>query len=378
MRFEPFKLERYFADWEFTAPYLLSSSDPESMRLTELLEYASPADRARWDEAWLGYTESAGMPELRAAIAARYPGIEPHHVTVFAAPEEAIFHHCNARLAPGDHLIGLLPSYQSSYEIPRAIGAEVTLLPLRPELGWQPDLIELVGAIRPNTQMIYLNSPHNPTGSVLPARSLEAILQIAARHDLDVLSDEMYRGLEFDPADQLPAAATRYRRAVSLGGMSKVYGLPGLRLGWTVCLDEAINERMVAAKDYTTICSPGPSELLTLIAVRATDQLIARTMDRTRANLELVDAFFEKWSQLFSWVRPKAGTLGFPQLRADIPVETFCRDLVREDGVLLVPGGVFDHPGNHFRIGFGRANLPTALDHFDAHLTRAYAGTATR
>ncbi len=361
MRFRDFRLERYFAEWEFTAKILLGSSDPESMRLGELLELADPDGRSRWDELWLGYTESAGLPALREAIADQCGGCEAADVLVFSAPEEAIFHVAAAALEPGDHMVGIAPAYQSSYEIPRSVGAEVTLVPLREDRGWALDTDELAAAVTGRTRLIYVNFPHNPTGALMNAAVQRRLIEIADACGAYLFSDEVYRGLEFDPVDRLPAAADLHPRAISLGGLSKAYGLPGVRLGWTVCRDAGLNRRMQAAKDFTTICAAAPSEVLALIAVRAADRLIGRARAGITRNLGLVDEFVAQRPDALRWVRPRGGSIGFPELVLDMPVTRFCERLVTERGVLLVPGTMFEVGTNHFRIGLGRASLPAGL-----------------
>src|ERR1700722_8352271 len=167
VRFRDFKLERYFGEWEFTARILLGSSDPESMRLPELLALADEDGHRRWDELWLGYTESPGLPALREAIAEGFDTCDPEEVLVFSAPEEAIFHVASAVLEPGDQMVGITPAYQSSYEVPRSAGAEITLVPLRADHGWTLDLDELADAVTGRTKLIYVSFPHNPTGAML-------------------------------------------------------------------------------------------------------------------------------------------------------------------------------------------------------------------
>ena len=241
-------------------------------------------------------------------------------------------------LEPGDHMVGITPAYQSSYEIPRSVGAQVTLVPLREDRGWTLDTDELAAALTARTKLIYINFPHNPTGAVLSAAEQRRVVELADSCGAYLFSDEVYRGLEFDPADRLPAAADLYPRAISLGGLSKAYGLPGVRLGWTVCRDADLNRRMQAAKDFTTICASAPSEVLALIAVRAADRLIGRALDGITRNLGLVDEFMRQRADAVRWVRPRGGSVGFPELLIDLPVAAFCERLVREHGVLLVPG----------------------------------------
>ncbi len=361
MRFGDFKLERYFGEWEFSAKILLSSSDPESLRLPDLLALADADGRRRFEALWLGYTESEGLPALREAVAGQYMSCRPDDVLVFSAPEEAIFHVAAAVLEPGDHMVGITPAYQSSYEIPRTLGADITLVPLREDRGWALDLDELASALTSRTRLIYVNFPHNPTGAMISPADQRRLAELADSCGAWLFSDEVYRGLEFDPADRLPAAADLYPRAISLGGMSKAYGLPGVRVGWTVCRAAGLNQRLLGAKDFTTICAAAPSEVLALIAVRAADRLIGRSLAGVTRNLELVDGFLAQRAGVFRWVRPRAGSVGFPELLLDMPVPEFCRRLVTEHGVLLVPAGMFDSGTNHFRIGLGRTSLPAGL-----------------
>jgi aspartate/methionine/tyrosine aminotransferase len=376
VRFRDFRLERYFARWEFSAKILLGSSDPESMRLAELLDLADADGRHRWDELWLGYTESAGLPALREAIAAQASSCDADDVLVFSAPEEAIFHVAAAALEPGDHMVGITPAYQSSYEIPRSVGAEVTLVPLHEERGWALDTDELAAAVTSRTRLIYVNGPHNPTGALMDAAGQRSVIELADACGAYLLSDEVYRGLEFAPRDRLPMAADLYPRAISLGGLSKAYGLPGVRLGWSVCRDAGLNRRMQAAKDFTTICSAAPSEVLALIAVRAAEHLVGRALAGITRNLAQVDAFIAGRPDVLRWVRPRGGSVGFPELLLDMPAGRFCERLVTERGVLLVPGAMFEAGTHHFRIGLGRASLPAGLAMLGDFLDDLDAGRA--
>jgi aspartate/methionine/tyrosine aminotransferase len=361
MRIPDFKLERYFARWEFSAPYLLCSSDLEGWRMADLLALADPDSRARWEALTLGYTESTGLPALREAIAGLYPGLAPDRVLTFAGAEEAVFILMNVLLGPGDHAVVTWPGYQSLHEVARATGAHVTLLPLREEDGWALDLDVLRRSLQPNTRLLVVNFPHNPTGALPEPAAFEALCALAEERGIYLLSDEVYRLLEHAPTRTLPAAVERTTRGLSLGVMSKAFGLAGLRVGWLACRDAELLSRCAAYKDYTSICNAAPSEVLSLIALRARHQVLARSRALLEANLKLLDSFFARHPDTFRWVRPRAGSVAFPRLLRDMPVATFCQTLVEREGVLLLPGDVYDFPGNHFRLGLGRANLPEAL-----------------
>lgn len=365
MRLPPFELERFFARHEFSAPYLLCSSDVEPLTLNELLSLADERGRDLWAELSLGYTDSQGAPFLREAIAGLYEGVEADDVLVFAGAEEAIFCFANVALGPGDHAIVTWPTYQSLYEVAGSAGAEVTLLELEHDSGWRLDLDAMEAQLRPETRAIVVNFPHNPTGAQLDRASFARLVGVAERAGATLFSDEVYRWLEHDPALRLPAAVESSSSAASLGVMSKTFALAGLRIGWVASRDRDLLARLAAFKDYTTICSSAPSEVLSLMALHALNHVVERSRSIVATNMTLLDEFFQRRSEQFEWVRPNAGPIGFPKLVREPGVERFCADLVSEAGVLLLPGGVYGYPGNHFRIGFGRRNLPEALERLD-------------
>ena len=367
MRIADFALERYFARWEFAVRHLLCASDLEGWAMTDLLALADPGSRALWDGLRLGYTESTGHPLLRAEISTLYEGVGADDVLVFAGAEEAIFCLANVLLGPGDHAVVTWPGYQSLYEVARAAGAEVTLHELREGDGWALDVDRLVGAIRAETRLVVINAPHNPTGMLPTAAEWRALTDACTRSGVHLLVDEVYRFLELDPvtgeaparlsagADALPGLG------ISLGVMSKSFALAGLRIGWLATTDRELLARCAAFKDYTTICSSAPAEILALIALRAREAVLARSHGIVGSNILLLDSFFERWAGTFDWVRPRGGSIGFPRLTAPVSIDDFAAELVEAEGVLLLPGSVFGHPGDNFRIGFGRADMPQAL-----------------
>jgi aspartate/methionine/tyrosine aminotransferase len=370
MRLRDFALERFFARWEFEAELLLCASDIEGWPMREVLALAGDDDRRRWDDLRLGYTESTGDPELRAAIAGLYERVSPDEVLVFAGAQEAIFALHNVLLGPGDHAIVIRPAYQSLAEVAHAAGADVTRVDLREAEDWRLDPDEVRAALRPNTRLILVNEPQNPTGGLSDRPTFDRLVELAAEAGARLIVDEVYRFMEFDEADRLPAGADALEGGVSIGVMSKSFGLAGLRIGWVATRDRELLARLAAFKDYTTICASSPSEILALIALRARDRVLARNRAIVTANLPLLDSFFSRWAGTFEWVRPRGGTVGFPRLTADVPIDRFAEDLVRETGVLLLPGTVFADTGNHFRVGFGRSNMPLALERFETYAER--------
>jgi aspartate/methionine/tyrosine aminotransferase len=366
VRVAPFAIERFYERWEFRAELMLSSSDCESQTLGDLLAL-EPAAQARLLELRLGYTEVPGSRELREAIAANYSQIEPEHVFALAAAEEGIFVTYHGLLDSGDHAVIETPCYSSALELARSTGASVSTWERRYEDAWAHDVWALEGLLRANTRLIYINTPHNPTGAQMERATFARVLELAAERDIVVLSDEVYRGLEHDPNDRLEAACDRYPRAISLGAVSKAHGLPGLRVAWLACRDPELLERVKDIKLYTTICSSAPSELLVALAMRHAERLVAHSRELVLANLALLDAFLERWRELFEWVRPSAGPIGFPRVALDGEVAEWCEQIASRASVLLLPGTVYEQP-RHVRLGFGRANLAQALERLEGYL----------
>ncbi|MBI5838565.1 MAG: aminotransferase class I/II-fold pyridoxal phosphate-dependent enzyme [Chloroflexi bacterium] len=368
MHLPPFKLERYFAKYEFTTEFLLCSSDCESMSIADLLAI-EPDAAEKFQQTWLGYTESQGSPSLRKEICNLYETIQPEDILVHSGAGEAIYLFMYAAFQKGDHVIVHSPGYQSLAEVARAAGCDVSPWMAREENGWALDLDELRHLMRTNTKAIIINTPHNPTGCLMSREDFLAVNRFAQGNNLLLFSDEVYRESEYDPATRLPAACDLGEYAVSLGVTSKTYGLAGLRIGWIATKNKKIYQNMAALKDYTTICNSAPSEFLAEVAMRNRKKLAERNLTIIKNNLVVIDELFTRNSHLFSWVRPQAGSMGFPRLlKGD--VEEFCDTLVKEAGVLLLPGSAYDDSRNHFRLGLGRKNLPQAVERLEGFLAR--------
>jgi aspartate/methionine/tyrosine aminotransferase len=359
MRLPPFSLERWFARHEFNVRHLLCASDCETMSVDDLVRF-EPGSRERLLSLRLGYTESTGAPSLRQEISRLYTSIDPGQVLVHNGAEEAIFLFMHAALAPGDHLVVHTPCYQSLGEVARSIGCSVSPWCAREEDGWALDTAELERLVRPATKVIVLNTPHNPTGWHMPEKEFRQVAAFAEGRGITLFSDEVYRGLEHDVRGMLPAGCDCGPHVVSLGVMSKTYGLAGLRIGWVATHDTALMARMAGLKDYTTICAGAPGELLAEIALRHGAGIAARNRAIITSNLDLLDAFALRHPGFVAWRRPAAGPIAFPRLLQG-DAAAFCDELVRDAGVLLLPGSVYEDGGNHVRVGFGRASMPEAL-----------------
>jgi aspartate/methionine/tyrosine aminotransferase len=327
----------------------------------------------KFQHVWLGYTESQGSPALRKEICKLYETIQPEDILVHTGAGEAIYLFMFAAFGPGDHVIVHSPGYQSLAEVARGAGCDVSPWLAREENNWSLDLDELQRLLRPNTKAIIINTPHNPTGYLMPRADYDAVHEFARESNLILFSDEVYRESEYDPSTRLPAACDLGEYAVSLGVTSKTYGLAGLRIGWVATKNKKIYDRMSDLKDYTTICNSAPSEFLAEVAMRNRQMLIQRNLDIIKHNLTVMHDFFSHHPDLFSWVRPRAGSMAFPHYFGD-SVESFCDKVVREAGVLLLPGSVYDDTHNHFRLGLGRKNLPHAVERLEKYLQKERSG----
>jgi aspartate/methionine/tyrosine aminotransferase len=334
------------------------------MPLAELLAMADQDGRRRWESLTLGYTQTRGLPALREEIAATYDNVEPEDVLCFAGAEEAIYLAMQVLLGPTDHAVVLTPNYQAAETLPLAL-TDVTGVALREDDNWALDVDAVEAAIRPNTRLISVNFPNNPTGAVPETEAWQRLVNLCEERGITLFSDEVYRGLELD-RPSLPQAADLSPTALSLNVMSKAYGLPGLRIGWLVCRDRALLDQLERAKHYTSICNSAPSEVLALIGLRARDRLLARNRAIVAANLPLFGEFFARRPDLFEWARPQGGCVCFPRYLGADGVESMCADLVREVGVLLLPSSIYRSdltatPTDRFRVGVGRIGPEEAL-----------------
>jgi len=369
-----FKLETYMSRWEFNSRYHMTASDVETLTISELLDMAEPADRAAWDNLRLGYIETFGTPALRQAVAETYDTLSANDILAFAGIEEGIFAAMQVLLDRDDHALILTPNYQSAETLPLSICA-TDGIPLDPDNGWSLDLDNLRRKLRPNTKLIYVNFPHNPTGKVISKEQFAELIALCRSHGIYLLSDEVYRGLERDPQRQLPQAADLYERALSINVMSKAYGLPGLRVGWIACRDQALLSRLERAKHYLSICNASPSEHLAVIALKARDRILRHNRELLATNLKSMNAFFDEFSDLFDWSVPDGGCIAYPRYKGEDGVETFCRRLAEEDGIILLPASVYQSdlsatPTDRFRIGFGRNHTIEGLSALRASLMR--------
>ncbi len=370
-----FILETHFAKWEFSAKHHLTASDAQSLTIRQLLDLADNPSLSI-DDVYLGYTETFGAPTLRTAIAATYDNMTADNILCFAGAEEGVYTAMRVLLKKDDHAIVAVPNYQAAETIPLDI-CEVTGVPLHADNHWRMDLDELRRAIKPNTKLVSINFPNNPTGAIMPADDYRELIALCRKHGLYLFSDEVYRLVELDESKRIDQAADVYEKALSLNVMSKAYGLPGLRIGWIASQDKDVLLKMERYKHYLSICNSAPSERLAEIALGVKDKILQRTRALLQHNATLLDNFFADYPDLFDWQRPDGSCIAYLPFKGRGDVENFCKTLVEESGVLLLPASIYhseliEAPDNYFRIGFGRQNLEEGLDAFREFIDRKH------
>jgi aspartate/methionine/tyrosine aminotransferase len=324
----------------------LAESSFADMRLAD---YGIEADLG---QLLLPYGDHAGAERLRTLIADHSDGLSPEAVLITAGAAAALFMIASSLLEPNAHAVICAPNYVTNLETPRAIGAVVETLQLRFEDRWRLDLESLASRLRPETCLVSVTYPHNPTGSVIDRDELDALVELIERHPTArLLVDETYRDLAYDAP--LPMVATLSSRALGVSSMSKTYGLPGLRVGWLTCRDEGLMETLLAAKEQIFITGGVfDEELAARVLERRTD-VLGLVHAKVRTHLALVRDWIEA-SEFFEWVEPKAGVVCFPRIRAEIEVEVdrFYRNLFEEFGTYVGPGHWFEQDRRFFRLGF--------------------------
>ena len=364
MQIRDFQLERYFGLYEFTVRHQLSLSDCDTCSVGELLELAG-IEPVELMSLRLGYTESQGDPELRSAIAEHYDHCSADDVVVTNAPQEAIFLAMQAVLKAGDRVVVQTPCYQSLLEVASSIGCEVVRWEAREsDDGWDFDTDDLERLVQ-GAQLLVLNAPHNPTGYHPSEAARVRVSEIAAAAGARIFSDEMYRGLERDPADAILPEASRSERAISLWGGSKSFGLSGLRIGWLVCRDRDVIGQVMRRKDYTTICSSGPGEFLMKAGLRAASELFRRNRALIAKNEARVRAFTAARPSEYRWRAPLAGSVGLLEVRNQ-PASEIATKLREEADVLVAPSGLFAMPDRHLRLGLGRSSFSAAMEQWES------------
>lgn len=346
----PALLESWMRDYYFRAEVDIGSSGVEDFSFAELRALLG-IECAELDRIVFRDSETLGGRELREALARRWTGGDAERVMVTHGSSEANFLLMTALLRPGDEVVVLDPCYQQLYAVAEAIGCRIRHWPLRLEDGWRVDLDALGELLTPRTRMVVVNLPHNPTGaSVSPAEQRELIAAVAAAGAW-LVWDGAFAELTYDHPP-LPDPSVQYERAISMGTLSKGYGLPGLRVGWCLASPDVLR-RLVCVRDYVTLHLSPLVELVARRVIEEADRIVAPRIELARRNRRRVAAWVEEHREWVRWVPPAGGVCAFPSFPPIPDTEAFCRALAEEHGVLLVPGECFGRPG-HVRLGFGR------------------------
>ena len=369
MKIASFATEHFYARYEFNTPYQLCNSDCETVTVEELMTLAN-MPMAQLGRLSLGYTESQGHPQLREMIAEAYSTASADDVVMLGTPVEGIYLAARVLLDPGDEVVVLTPAYDALVNMfEHVAGAgQVKKWAFTPaDTGWELDFDRLRQLISPQTRLLVVNFPHNPTGYLPTPGQLNDLVTLVEQNELWLFYDEMYYGLVHSGTAPIPSAADVTTRSVVLSGLSKTYGLPGLRTGWLIIQDEKLRQNIMNWKFYTSICPPAPSEFLAMAAWQARDQLRRKNIAQIEYNLQLAEPFFERWPSLFTWRRPLAGSTALVGM--NVPsVMAFAKQLAEEAGVLIHPAITLDADDQHMRMGFGRLAFKEALEKFEAYL----------
>jgi len=343
--------------WETKTPYDIAESGIFPMSVREILALEPESERGKTLERLLdvrlGYSEARGTEELRAALASTYRRTGPEDILVTTGAIEANFLLMNVLLSPGDHVVAVYPAYQQLYSVPKALGCEVSLWKLSKENGFRYDLEELRRLVTPRTKLIVINTPHNPTGSMLSAEDLRSVEAVAFSVGARVLSDEAYRWLEMPGGEPLaPPMRDLHGAGISVGTLSKPFGLPGLRIGW-IAAEADLVSRCWGMRDYVSL-SPGKlSDALAVLAVKHRAKVVERTRAIVQKNLATATAWFAEHAEVVSWTPPRGGLLAMLSYRLDIPSRDLADRLAERYGVMLAPGSAFGIE-HHLRIGVGQ------------------------
>jgi aspartate/methionine/tyrosine aminotransferase len=359
MTFVPFELERWQSAWETRVRINLSESGVHPLSIAELLAL-SGGDREELERLPLGYSQSNGTDELREAIAALYPGAHRDQVLVTVGSAEANFVACWTLLEPGDRAAILVPTYMQTWGLAQVFGAQVSTFSLRAERGWEPDPDEVRAAITPGTKLVVVTNPNNPTGHILSDAAREMILERVRASGAWLLCDEVYQGAERNGRTTASFWGS-YERVLVSNGLSKAYGLPGLRLGWLLGPRE-MTEPFWRRHDYTVIGPTPMSDYLARQALGVRDRILTRTRGILNEHYPVLAAWLKRFDGLFEWREPEAGAICFTRYHHTIDAVALVERIRARHSILLVPGEHFGLP-QYLRLGFGnpRPELERAL-----------------
>lgn len=371
---EPFNLAVFLARWNHAVRHDLAASDSETLPLSALLDMAAPDDLRRWEGLDLRYADPRGAPWLRAAIAARHARLDADDVLCCAGAQEAVSCVVRGLVEPGDHAVVVLPIYQPSEQAVTTLCA-ATGVPLRREESWRLDVARVAAALRPTTKLVLTNFPNSPTGASIDPGTLADLVVLCRQHGLWLVNDEVYRQTHANVSGRPAMVADLYERGVSINGLSKGFGLPGLRVGWVACRDPNLLTRTLRAKSMLSSCLASTSEVLAHIALQAEDAILSRTRSIGERNHRRLSVLLDLRPDLFEADGRENLAFAFPRYLGRDGVDAFAVRLIRDAGILVMPSSIWQSPlapvpGDHMRIALGHDKNEAALDRLADHLSR--------
>ncbi|MDD6316350.1 MAG: aminotransferase [Clostridia bacterium] len=352
MKIKPFAVEEWMNAYETGARYNIAETCVDSVSLDELLALTGENREqflASLCARRLTYGDIEGSESLRVGISRLYHTLTPRQIIPTHGAAGANYHVFCSLISAGDRVVSIMPTYQQLYSIPEALGADTAIMRLRQENGYLPDMNELRALVTPETRMICINNPNNPTGALMSREILEEIAAIARSVDAYVLCDEVYRHLTQTDA-WCPSIADLYEKGISVGSMSKVFSLAGIRMGWIAARDEAARKAFLSHRDYNLISCGIFDDAIAGLALRHSDRLLRRNRAIIRENLAILDAWIGRQPH-FYYTKPQAGTTALVYYDFDIPSYDFCERMYHQTGAFVTPGDCFEQP-HSMRIGY--------------------------
>lgn len=363
MKIKPFAVEEWMNAWEVGAKYNIAETCVDSISMNELFELTGEDKTEflnRLCARRLSYGDIEGLPEFRKGVCGLYKTMNIENIVPTHGASGANHHVFYSLISPGDRVVSIMPTYQQLYSIPESYGADVQILHLSKENNYLPDLEKLRRLVTPETKMICINNPNNPTGALMSEQLLREIVEIARSADAWILCDEVYRHLSQED-DWCPSIVDLYEKGISVSSMSKVFSLAGLRLGWIATHDMSVVKSCLSHRDYNLVSCGVFDEMLAAAALKHRDKLLERSRKIVRENLQILDDWVSSEPHV-SYVKPKAGTTALVYYDLDIPSYEFCEEMYKKTGAFVTPGDCFEVP-HSMRIGYayGKQDLIDGL-----------------
>ena len=363
MKIKPFAVEEWMNAWEVGAKYNIAETCVDSISMNELFELTGEDKTEflnRLCARRLSYGDIEGLPEFRKGVCGLYKTLNIENIVPTHGASGANHHVFYSLISPGDRVVSIMPTYQQLYSIPESYGADVQILHLSKENNYLPDLEKLRRLVTPETKMICINNPNNPTGALMSEQMLREIVEIARSADAWILCDEVYRHLSQED-DWCPSIVDLYEKGISVSSMSKVFSLAGLRLGWIATHDMSVVKSCLSHRDYNLVSCGVFDEMLAAAALKHSDKLLERSRKIVRENLQIMDDWVSSEPHV-SYVKPQAGTTALVYYDLDISSYEFCEEMYKKTGAFVTPGDCFEVP-HSMRIGYayGKQDLIDGL-----------------